>query len=107
MTEAFGDFHQLPLRDGKVGNARFHVYRQVEVLHQFTGAAVQRFAVDDAVVRRFAGGEDVFRHGQVVAQAEFLKDHGDTARCRLPWIGGAVWCAVQQHRAAVGLMHTG
>ena len=107
MAQPFGDFHQLPLRDGEVGDARLHVHRQLQFIHQLPRAAVERTAVDDAVARRFAGGEDVFGDGEVVAQAKLLKDDGDAARRRLARACRRIGRAVERHAAAGWLMHPG
>ena len=107
VAHAFGNFHQLPLRDGEVGDARVHIHRQLQFIDQLPRAAVERTAVDDAVACRFARGEDVFGDGEVVAQAKLLKDDGDAARRRLARACRRIGRAVERHAAAGGLMHSG
>ncbi len=106
--DGLGDRHQLLLGDAQACDRCPGFDVEVDPFQQGAGVGMQASVVDQpGAGERFASEEDIFRHGQMWDEIEFLEDHPDPV-----FLGGARTreahvAAIERECAGVGLEHAG
>ena len=97
-----GDLHQLLLRDGEAAHLRFgRDVREADFRQRGGGATFHLRPVHQRPARRLDAEQNIFHHGQMRREREFLINHRHAGLARVERIAGNVSRAVEKHLALV------
>ena len=106
--ECLGELDKLSLGERKLSCMGAGIDLDLEIVED-----AGRFGLDERIVdlaktgSRHPAQEDIFRHGQVWAEAQLLVNRGNADRFGLVGCQSLIWNAVEGDRARIRLMHPG
>ena len=106
--QRLGDFHHLLLGDGEGAHAGSRAdVAQMERIQQRVGLRVLSGLVQEQSPRGLAADVDVFGHGQILHQVDFLMDDADAQMLRFQSISDVDFPAVQRDSSSVADIDAG